>query len=245
MRNLLVCDLDGTLLGEPLSLRILLNLLRAPNAPVLAFASGRQGFSATALLSEWGVDRGAYLIAGVGTELYRRIGKAWTPVAGWPELARPWEAQRVRRELQAVTSIAPQHVPVDSPYKLSYYAQREAIEDVRRRLRSGGIEATLVHSHEQMLDVLPPGVDKGSAVRWLARRLRTPLSSVMTCGNTANDIAMLQLPCASVVVGEADEELLAAAPSLPETFVANASCAAGIIEGLQHHGWLNGSAWAV
>jgi sucrose-phosphate synthase len=245
MRNLLVCDLDGTLLGEPVSLKILLKLLREPNAPVLAFASGRQGFSATALLSEWGVDSGAYLIAGVGTELYRRIGKTWISVAGWPELTHPWEAQRVRRELQTLDSIAPQSVPVNSPYKLSYYAAPAAVDHVRERLRLGGIEATLVHSHEQMLDVLPPGIDKGSAVRWLARRLRTPFEKIMTCGNTANDIAMLGLPCASVIVGEADNDLLAAAPSLPETYVASAPCAAGIIEGLQHYGWLSGSAWAV
>lgn len=245
MRNLLVCDLDGTLLGEPVSLRILLKLLRTPNAPVLAFASGRQGFSAMALLSEWGVDGGAYLIAGVGTELYRRIGKTWMPVAGWPELTHPWEAQRVRRELQSINSIAPQSVPVSSPYKLSYYAAPAAVDDVRERLRRGGIEATLVHSHQEMLDVLPHGIDKGSAVGWLARRVRTPLDMVMTCGNTANDLAMLQLPCPSVIVGEADGDLLAAGPSLPQTYLASAPCAAGIIEGLQHHGWLNGSVWAV
>lgn len=244
MAKLLVCDLDGTLLGDDAQLRALLDLLRAQHAPVLAFASGRQGYSAIALLGQWGVRQGAYLIAGVGSELYRRIGKRWVPMACWPELARPWDPYRVRQELVPISELRPQPLRSSSTYKLSYFAPRDAAGAVQDALRSAALDATVVHSHGDMLDVLPHGVDKGAAVSWLAKHLAVPPSGVVTCGNTANDLAMLRLECASIVVGGSDDELLAAAPSLPNTYVAGAACAGGIIEGLRAFGWLSESGWA-
>ncbi len=245
MPNLVVCDLDGTLIGDAVSLRELLDLLERPGAPILAFATGRQGYSATELLARWGVRKGAYLIAGVGTEIYRRLGKRWMAVAGWPELRSPWDASRIKRELAAISTLVPQNLPAASAYKLSYVAPPESVAAVATRLRAAHIDATIVHSHGELLDVLPVGVDKGSAAAWLARHLALPFVRMMTFGNTTNDTAMLQLPCPSVIVGDADPALLDAAPAMPNTFVATAPCAGGIIEGLRHFGWLRGSDWVV
>lgn len=244
MAKLLVCDLDGTLLGDAQAMRVLLDLLQAPEAPVLAFATGRAGYSAIALLSDSAVNQGSYLIAGVGSELYRRIGKRWMPMACWPEIRHPWDPDCVRGELVLLPDVRPQPQRASSAYKLSYFASPQAVRAVRERLREAQVHASIVHSHGDMLDVLPDGIDKGAAVRWLAKHLGIPLDCVATCGNTANDLAMLRLPCASIVVGQADEELLAAAPSLPNTYLAQAPCAAGIIEGLTGLGWMSGSQWA-
>jgi sucrose-phosphate synthase len=243
MSKLLICDLDGTLLGDDASLRILLRYFREPAAPVLAFASGRQGYSATALLAEWDVKLGAYLIAGVGTEIYRRIGKRWMPIGAWPELNAPWDGSRVRGHLAQLEELRPQSITVTSSYKLSYFASADAEQRVARTLHAAGLQATIVHSHGDMLDVLPPGIDKGSAVAWLARRLAIPFERMMTCGNTINDLAMLKLPCASVVVGDSEHALREAATSLPNTYLAKAPCADGVIEGLRAFGWLRGSVW--
>lgn len=243
MPRLLVCDLDGTLLGDGEALRELLDALRAPDAPVLAFATGRQGYSARESLVRAGVTRGSYLIAGVGSELYRRIGRQWIPVAGWPHLERPWDVDRVRRVLQGMHDVRPQPVRSPSAYKLSYFAPPQAVDSVRETLEKACIEAALVHSHGDMLDVLPAGIDKGAAVAWLARHLGIALDDVVTCGNTANDLAMLHLECASVVVGGSDTELLARVPALPRTYVATRRCAGGIMEGLRAFGWLNESGW--
>jgi len=243
MSRLLVCDLDGTLLGDDDALRKLLDAFRGPDAPVLAFATGRQGYSAAESLARAGVTRGAYLIAGVGTELYRRIGKQWMPIASWPRLERPWNADRVRQVLLRMPEVRPQQLRSPSAYKLSYFASAQAAQRVREALEAARIDVTLVHSHGDMLDVLPAGIDKGAAVAWLAEHIGIALDDVVTCGNTANDLAMLHLRCASVVVGGSDDELLARAPSLPNTYVAGARCAAGIMEGLRAFGWLNESGW--
>ena len=244
MSRLLVCDLDGTLLGDARSLAVLLELLRKPGAPVLAFASGRQGFSAIEALRKWGVKDGSYLIAGVGSELYRRVGARWIQLASWPRLNARWDVNHVRRELEAIPDLAEQPLSSRSPYKLSYFAPRAALSTVNDRLQSAAIHATVVHSHGDLLDVLPGGVDKGSAVTWLSKLLSIGFERTMTCGNTENDLAMLRLPCPGIIVGEADPELVEASTSLPNVFLASEACAAGILEGLRFFGWSNGIDWA-
>ena len=244
MRKLLISDLDGTLLGDEASLHTLLNILRKPDAPVLTFATGRQGFSAIALLHDWKIDMGSYLIAGVGTELYRRVGRRWIQMASWPRLQSPWDVQHVRRQLDAVPGLVPQPLLAVSPYKASYFAPPHAVNLAETALRAVAIDATIVHSHGNLLDVLPSGIDKGAATMWLARRLAVTTDAMMTLGDTSNDLAMLRLPCPSVIVGNAEKGLLAAAGSLPNTFISGASHAAGIIEGLNHFGWLNGLDWS-
>lgn len=243
MPRLLVCDLDGTLLGDDDALRTLLDALHGPDAPVLAFASGRQGYSAGEMLARAGVTNGPYLIAGVGTELYRRLGKHWIPVASWPHVEGPWDPARIRQMLVSMPDVRPQPLRSSSAYKLSYFASPQAARRVRERLEAAGIDATVVHSHGDMLDVLPVGIDKGAAVAWLARHLGIALDDVVTCGNTGNDLAMLDLECPSVVVGGSDDDLLSRAPSLPNTYVARERCAAGIMEGLRAFGWLSESGW--
>lgn len=244
MDRLLVCDIDGTFVGEPAATAMLAQLLRRPGAPILAFATGRQSYSATSALAQAGVDQGRYLIAGVGSELYRRIGSNWFPMASWPRVSSPWDGERIRRELRSLEALSPQDLAVDAPYKLSYVAAPEAVPAVRGALKRIGAQATVVHSHGDLLDVLPGGIDKGSAVLWLAECLGIPLDRVMTCGNTTNDEAMLRLACPSVVVGGSDAQLLAVAPSMPRTYVAAGACAWGIVEGLRHFGWTDGEVWS-
>ncbi len=239
--RLLVCDLDGTLIGDDAALAELLGLLEEPGAPALAFATGRQRESACELLAAADVRAGAYLIAGVGTELHRRGGDAWERM-DWPPQLDAWDPQRVRAALDAL-DVVPQSVR--SPYKVSYVAHAAAIPAVKDALAREAIVATLVHSHGDLLDVLPPGIDKGSAVRHLAERTGTPLRAVMTCGDTENDLAMLALPGPSVIVGNAGPELRAAAPRLRNVYIARAHAAAGVREGLERYGWLTARGWSL
>ncbi len=46
-------------------------------------------------------------------------------------------------------------------------------------------------SHPKFLEFVAPGVSKGRAVRWLARRLRIPLAATLAIGDQWNDIEML------------------------------------------------------
>jgi hypothetical protein len=61
--------------------------------------------------------------------------------------------------------------------------------DAARAHFAGRAEVTL--SHPRFLEFLAPGVSKGQAVRWLARRLRTPLGQCIAIGDQYNDLEMI------------------------------------------------------
>jgi Cof subfamily protein (haloacid dehalogenase superfamily) len=54
---------------------------------------------------------------------------------------------------------------------------------------SGRADVTI--SHPRYLEFIAPGVSKGRAVRWLARRLRAPLGATLAIGDQWNDLEML------------------------------------------------------
>ncbi|MEP6638731.1 MAG: Cof-type HAD-IIB family hydrolase [Chloroflexota bacterium] len=51
--------------------------------------------------------------------------------------------------------------------------------------------AAVTISHPRFLEFTAPGVSKGRAIRWLARRHRIPLGAVLAVGDQWNDIEML------------------------------------------------------
>jgi Cof subfamily protein (haloacid dehalogenase superfamily) len=51
--------------------------------------------------------------------------------------------------------------------------------------------ADVTISHPRFLEFVAPGVSKGRAIRWLARRLRVPLGATMAIGDQWNDLEML------------------------------------------------------
>ena len=58
------------------------------------------------------------------------------------------------------------------------------------RERFGG-RADVTISHPRFLEFLRPGVSKGAAVRWLARRAGVALANVMAIGDQFNDLEMI------------------------------------------------------
>jgi Cof subfamily protein (haloacid dehalogenase superfamily) len=64
----------------------------------------------------------------------------------------------------------------------------ELIDEARRTF-DGRAGATV--SHPRFLEFVAPGVSKGRAVAWLARRAGVPMAQVMTVGDALNDIEMI------------------------------------------------------
>lgn len=73
---------------------------------------------------------------------------------------------------------------------------------------NGAVSMVMV---EDQLEVLPPGVSKGAALKTLLRELKIPAEQVLAIGDHDNDLEMLQLAGISVAMGNATPKIKQAA----------------------------------
>jgi hypothetical protein len=81
--------------------------------------------------------------------------------------------------------------PVSKVIAVSDEPMDYAVLDVARRQFEGRAAVTI--SHPRFLEFLQPGVSKGAAVRWLARRAGVPLANVVAVGDQFNDLEMISV----------------------------------------------------
>jgi Cof subfamily protein (haloacid dehalogenase superfamily) len=81
------------------------------------------------------------------------------------------------------------HRPVTKVVALGEGHHSLEVLDEGRAHFAGRAEVTL--SHPRFLEFMAPGVSKGLGVRWLARRLRVPLSQCLAIGDQYNDLEMI------------------------------------------------------
>ena len=82
----------------------------------------------------------------------------------------------VRHPVSKVISVSDDPIP------------HEVMHTARERF-AGRAEVTV--SHPRFLEFLRPGVSKGVAVAWLARRKRVPMANVLAIGDQFNDLEMI------------------------------------------------------
>jgi Cof subfamily protein (haloacid dehalogenase superfamily) len=152
---------------------------------------------AVALLGECGVD--IWLFSG-GRWLLR-------------DPAGPY-VDRERRTVAAEPHIVASFEPyLDAAGKIvgvsADFERLAACETTLREALGGAAGAT--RSQRYYLDVTPPGVDKGSVVDALARRLAIPAAEITTIGDMENDVPMFRRSGFSIAMGNAPPPVQAAA----------------------------------
>jgi Cof subfamily protein (haloacid dehalogenase superfamily) len=70
-----------------------------------------------------------------------------------------------------------------------------------------GTGATAVRSQTYYLDVTPPGHDKGTFVKAMAKRLGISTDAVATIGDMQNDLAMFRTSGVSIAMGNATDDI--------------------------------------
>jgi Cof subfamily protein (haloacid dehalogenase superfamily) len=81
--------------------------------------------------------------------------------------------------------------------------------DEARAHFAGRAEVTL--SHPRFLEFMAPGVSKGAAIKWLARRLGVPLGQSMAIGDQYNDLEMISEVGHGIAMPSAPDAVQAAA----------------------------------
>lgn len=248
MKNfLLVTDLDNTLVGDDLALAKLNQLLtqhREQYGTQIVYATGRSLTLYHELATERSLLEPDALITSVGTEIY--LKGYTTPDSIWSsKLSHHWNRTQVAQIATHFTDLIPQPETEQGKFKASYFltpeAARTVLPQLQQELQTNGIAAKLIYSSSQDLDILPQQADKGAAMTFLRQSWQIEPTRTIACGDSGNDLALFQnrQEC-GIIVGNAQPELLQwhhATPN-PKRYLANAHCAGGILEGLEHFSFL-------
>jgi sucrose-6F-phosphate phosphohydrolase len=258
-RSLLASDLDGTLIPPertPQRLREVQELVAAVSAADdlrLAYVTGRHLSLALQGIEEVGLPRPEWFVCDVGTSLYHRRNETFEPDERYREAMRSalggLSGAEVREAIGTIEGISLQEDEKQSEFKVSYYTEGRHelyVDPVRARLEGAGAKVSLVASFDPisgrgLLDVLPAGVAKDYAVRYLHDHTRVAEDRLVYAGDSGNDRAAMLIGYRVIVVGNADDTLKqeltveSAARGISERiYFASHPYARGVLEGLQH-----------
>lgn len=237
---LLISDVDNTLLGDDEATQRLAGWFderRQSDYPVrLALNSGRFCVSLLESVETTPLPCPDVIIGGVGTQIH--FPPDWEAIPQWPLPNPGWVPEAIREEVVSELGIIPQEQEWQSDYKLSFYAHDLApdrLATLRKNLVTAGRAVEVVYSSQRDLDVLPAGVDKGTAAAFLAKLWEVPPERVFVAGDSGNDLTMFQQGFRGIVVANAHPELKRL--NSDAVYHCKKPYAAGVVEGLEH--WLN------
>lgn len=236
VRFLLATDLDGTFLGgEPdAKVRLYQTLIRRDDVS-LVYVTGRGLEAVLPLLADPTLPTPDYIICDVGATIVRGSDlRAVEPIQG--AIAQRWPGDlAVLEHLGDQPGLERQDQPQDR--RVSFYCDpAQVTDDIAGLVAELGCD--LLYSADRYLDVLPPGVNKGSTLTSLIEHLGLPQDRVLVAGDTFNDRSMYGIGFPGVCVGASEASLLDATRDLPEVLHATATGAGGILEAIEHYGLL-------
>ena len=260
---LLASDMDGTV--TPLDqvpereaeIRAFSEAVGAAPGLALAYVTGRSLPLALKGMEEFRLPPPDFLAADVGTRVYRRSRSGYSPDPDYDaSMARGTggvELAEVCRALEAVPGLSLQPDWGQGRFKRSFFvdpgmSEEELLERAGEVLAGEGARTYLVASHDPvrdvgLLDVLPRGIAKDVAVRFLQERTRRPPERIAYAGDSGNDWAAFLAGYCGIVVGNAPRalkdrlrEARSGSHGRLRIFFAEAPFAGGVLEGLSHYG---------
>jgi HAD superfamily hydrolase (TIGR01484 family) len=264
IRYLLASDLDGTLIppgdvSDEGGVDALSRALSGRSDVALAYVTGRHLEHALRGIALRSLPIPDALVCDVGTSLFVRETAGFVPDAAYRDLMMSalsgGDLSELRERLALVDGLDIQDEDKQAEFKLSYYteagARGESAVARAAALAQEILDAVnIVHSVDAssgrgLLDILPAGVAKDTAVRYLSEREGLSAERVMFAGDSGNDRAALLSGFNAVVVGNASDALKesvraeAAARGLTaRLYVADRSYARGVLEGGRRFGIL-------
>lgn len=193
------------------------------------------------------------LVCSVGTEILIR-GQA---DAEWEAyLDEGWDRTAAAKVAARFPELVMQQPSEQRPHKVSYklYAADAAqassvISNLRANLAATGLDANVVFSAGEDVDILPSRASKGKALSFLLQQIekalgQAPPGGVMVCGDSGNDIELFAVPGVyGCMVANAHPELRdwCEANGHDKIFAATEDGPGGIYEALEHFGFRPGS----
>lgn len=244
---LFVSDLDNTLVGESRTLAILNKKLkqhREEHGTKIVYATGRSPLLFAELQNEQELLEPDALVASVGTEIYFK-GSDTSDRTWSAKLSSGWNRDTIVAATARFADLVMQPDSEQRPYKVSFWLRGDSAQEVLPQLKSllqkQGLDAKLIYSAGVDLDILPRHGDKGLAVQYLRSLWEIDAMQTVVCGDSGNDISLFSYnEERGIIVGNAKSELLQWHNDNPANYhyLAQAFCAGGILEGLNHFGFI-------
>jgi len=237
--DLLITDIDNTLVGEESSMRQLFRLF-AEKKHQLAWgvATGRSLELTIEVMTEHDFPMPDILVCSVGTEIYYgpdlRIDKGWQK-----HISYHWKPEAIKELLDRLPFLHSQEAEGQRSHKISYYLEEKGdqLAQIRALLRQEKLGCQVIYSHGQFLDILPLRASKGRAVDYLRYKYQFSPRQLLVAGDSGNDEDMLNTAARAVVVANHSDELLPL-KNRQNVYFSSREYAAGILDGLRHYGFV-------
>jgi hypothetical protein len=238
---LFATDLDQTLVGNNVAMSDFFSMiqpLRVANKLKLVYATGRSYKSYLDLKKEQSLIAPDALVCSVGTEIYYNdnlYDKDWVSTYKRPD----WDKDLIIK-LCTSLGLTFQEPQAQSEYKISFYGNKTSqsiLTELNKQLQFKVPTADILTSHAgQYIDITPKNSDKGTAIKYLAKKLNINDSSIIVAGDSLNDVSMFKI-AKSIIVGNAYKEVndwFAKNDNL-DVYFAKKYHAGGMLEGLEHY----------
>tara|TARA_R110002110_G_scaffold362241_1_gene572043 strand:- start:124222 stop:126363 length:2142 start_codon:yes stop_codon:yes gene_type:complete len=236
--RMIVSDLDQNLLGDDEALARFIEQIRSHRKSVtFAIATGRRVDSALALMKKYNIPSPDVLISSLGTQIH--YGQALSEDVLWTDhIDHDWSPRRIRQSLSGLAGLELQERQHQTSSKISYYTQvrgSPTVEEINTVLRKAEINANVVFSFGQFVDVLPSRASKGQALRYVAQRLDIPLDQVLVAGGSGADEDMMRGNTLGVVVANRHDEELSTLADVERVYFARSAYAEGVLEAIDYY----------
>lgn len=229
---LLATDLDGTFLaGKSVYKQQLYRLMRERQDVLLVFVTGRGLETVIPLLNDPVIPNPHYIICDVGATIVNGLTlEPIQPLQAGIEDKWPGHLD-IYTKMKNVKGLQWQEVP--QMRRCSFFFDDSTdLEQLHSISESLGCDVLL--SAEKYVDILPPGVNKGSSLRQLVKLLKVPAEEILVAGDTLNDLSLYNTGYKGVVVGKAEKKLLEATKDMQQVYHADKTGCGGILESLEY-----------
>jgi len=266
---ILICtDLDRTLLPNgkqpesPGARAAFTRLVSRPEV-TLAYVSGRHRELVQNAIRDYELPLPDWVIGDVGTTIYQVRAGVWLHWSEWEQnVSKDWRgltASDLRPLFSDLQSLRLQEESKQNRYKLSYYLPLPTDilalkKEMSRRLNLARMAASLIYSVDKssstaLLDVLPALATKLHAVEFLMQKQGFDYTNTVFAGDSGNDLPVLTSALPSVLVANADCDVVEQAKTqalqqgtMASLYLAqggflgmNGNYSAGILEGIAHY----------